>query len=399
MKILISAYACEPNRGSEPGVGWNWAKELGLKGHDVTVITRLNNKESIEQASKLTNVKFIYYDLPELLKKWKKGNRGVHLYYFLWQLCIYKIAKKLVVEEQYDVIHHVTFVSIRQPSFLGALNVPFVFGPVAGGESIPKLQRAGMSIRATGREKIRDCINGLVKYDPFMRLTFKSANKIFVTSEETKQLLPRRYQKEAEVKLAIGVDTSDSFPVERAAEKKLRILYVGNFIYLKGIHLALRAFAEFLKVKPNAKFTLVGKGEEKEKLQILASELNITSKLEWVNWVAQDELPLLYQKNDVLLFPSLRDSGGMVVLEALSFGTPVICFNIGGPGTIVNESCGLKVNIDNICDLQAIKRLKEQLCKLDESTLKKLSKGAFMEAKRHSWDKLSEGVYENINCS
>ncbi len=111
LNILISAYACEPYRGSEPGVGWNLSLELS-KHCDVTVITRSNNRPIIEKYlndNPQENIKFIYYEIPKLLSWWKKGQRGVHLYYYLWQIGIFFKIKK-VGFSQFDLIHHFTLV-------------------------------------------------------------------------------------------------------------------------------------------------------------------------------------------------------------------------------------------------------------------------------------------------
>lgn len=94
--ILISAYACEPDKGSEPGAGWNWAVEIA-KYHSVTVITRTNNRDSIEKELAVhprSNMKFLYYDLPDSIRRWKKGQKGIQLYYTLWQAGAYRCAKK-----------------------------------------------------------------------------------------------------------------------------------------------------------------------------------------------------------------------------------------------------------------------------------------------------------------
>jgi hypothetical protein len=94
MKVLLSAYACEPGKGSEPGVGWNWVRQIAPFA-EVWVITRSNNREAIEKAlaeEPLPNVHWVYFDLPRWARFWKKGQRGVHLYYYLWQVGIYFLA-------------------------------------------------------------------------------------------------------------------------------------------------------------------------------------------------------------------------------------------------------------------------------------------------------------------
>src|ERR1700683_2444848 len=87
LRVLLSAYACEPGRGSEPGVGWNWIRELA-KFDEVWVMTRSNNREPIERAltaEPIDGAQFVYYDLPRWLRFWKKRQRGIRLYYYLWQ--------------------------------------------------------------------------------------------------------------------------------------------------------------------------------------------------------------------------------------------------------------------------------------------------------------------------
>ena len=86
MKILLSAYACEPNTGSEPNVGWNWALGLSDLGHNVTVITRKNNESKIKRflSNKIKNkINFIYYDLPTWLQYLKKKKFFFFIYLLL----------------------------------------------------------------------------------------------------------------------------------------------------------------------------------------------------------------------------------------------------------------------------------------------------------------------------
>src|SRR5215207_5807638 len=139
MKILISAYACEPNKGSEPGVGWNWARQAA-RFHQVWVITRKNNQSAIESElsrNPVSNLNLVYHDLPKWARFWKRGSRGVHLHYLLWQLTALRKVQRLHREVEFDAGHHVTFVSFRFPSCLCSLGIPFIWGPLAGGERVP----------------------------------------------------------------------------------------------------------------------------------------------------------------------------------------------------------------------------------------------------------------------
>ena len=213
MKILLSAYACEPHKGSETSVGWHWALEASHLGHEVWVLTRENNRVTIEaelvKFPKIKNLNFIYYDLPFWARWWKKKNRGIRLYYFFWQIGAYLLAKKVHREKGFDRVHHITFVSVRQPSFMGNLGIPFFFGPVGGGEKSPWNLRKGYGFRGIILDIVRDLANHLVRIDPFVRRTLQQAKRIYVTSEDSQSLVPDKYRHKTTIKLGIGLNPEE----------------------------------------------------------------------------------------------------------------------------------------------------------------------------------------------
>src|SRR5437588_10456375 len=96
-RVVVSAYACEPEKGSEPGVGWNWVCQIA-KRCAVWVITRNSNRAAIEAAlvsNPMPNVHFVYFDFPRWATFWKRGRRGGQSYYYLWQLAVFFVARKL----------------------------------------------------------------------------------------------------------------------------------------------------------------------------------------------------------------------------------------------------------------------------------------------------------------
>src|SRR3954453_14891054 len=97
MKLLVSAYACEPGKGSEPAVGWNWVQALVRRGYEVHVITRSNNRAAIESdaGSRQRTLTFHYYDLPGWARAWKRRAGGIYVYYLLWQMGAYRLARRL----------------------------------------------------------------------------------------------------------------------------------------------------------------------------------------------------------------------------------------------------------------------------------------------------------------
>ncbi|MFQ5958174.1 MAG: glycosyltransferase family 4 protein, partial [Alphaproteobacteria bacterium] len=345
MKVLLSAYACEPGMGSEPGVGWLWARGLARLGHEVWVLTRANNRARIEAVTlpETERPRFLYYDLPAWARRWKRGGRGVRLYYLLWQWGAYRLARRVHARERFDRVHHVTFVSVRQPSFMGRLGAPFVFGPVAGGEHAPWRLRFGCGWRGLVLDALRDAVNALVRFDPLMAATFRAAERIYVTSQQTLALVPRRFRHKADVELAIGWDGEPCIASGERVGKTtgpVRVLFVGRLVYWKGLHLGLAAFRRLLETQADARLVVVGDGPDEARLRRLAEALGVAGNIEWVPWLAREDLLAFYARHDVLLYPSLHDSGGMVVLEALAAGVPAICLDLGGPGAIVDETCG-----------------------------------------------------------
>lgn len=401
-RILVSAYACEPGKGSEPGVGWNWALTLARSGHKVWVLTRKNNALTVDpELSRLdsairSNLEFIYYDLPKWARWWKKGGRGVRLYYLFWQWGAYLKARRLHARVGFDRVHHATFVSVRQPSFMGGLGIPFVFGPVGGGEHAPWSLRRDFGLRGWLLDGVRDLANALVQWDPMMWRTFRQAERIYVTSEQSRALVPARYRHKTEVRLAIGIEGEpqhDALAADVPAAP--RFLYLGRFLYWKGMHLGMRAFAAYLKRTPSARLSMIGTGPDELRLRRLAHELGIEASVDWSPWVRQAELGDVYRAHHALLFPSLHDSGGMVALEALQHGLPVVCLKLGGPGVIVDDTCGVAVDAEGGGRQALVSRLATALHTVTDpaNDLARMRAGARARAGAFSWDALVASVY------
>jgi glycosyltransferase involved in cell wall biosynthesis len=348
LRILLSAYACEPHKGSEPGVGWHWAMALARAGHEVCVLTRANNQSAIESAltqQPVPNLQFVYYDLPAWSRWWKRRGHGVRLYYMLWQWGAYQLARHLCRERRFDVVHHITFGVFRHPTFMAFLDVPFVFGPVGGGETAPRALRRTFPPRGYVIDLVRDIANRAVRIDPLMTAVYRRAAATVCRTDETLRCIPEKYRNKCRVQLEIGTDGDSSTPACRAERKDgcFEVLYVGRLVYWKGVHLGLKAFAMFAATHGNARLTIIGNGPDERWLRRLAQRLGITDHVTWIPRLEHALVMRGYSRHDAFLFPSLHDSGGTAVLEALSRGLPVVCLNVGGPALLVDASCGFRV--------------------------------------------------------
>ena len=394
MKILLSAFACEPNRGSEMGVGWNWALSLADAGHQVVVLTPSESRPAIERVTKAgllgSRLRFEYVDVPKPLRWRARG--PLHLHVALWQWLAAGFAKKLHQRERFDCVHHVTYAGLRAPSFMGKLGIPFILGPVGGGERAPWRLRRGYSLHGLIYDAARDAANLLIQFTPFMVDTFASAERIYVTSRETLRLMPRRFRNKVQIELAIGAEEESApligriLPPRRPQDRCFRVVYAGRFIDCKGMHLGLPAFARLVDADPDARLTMVGAGPEERRWRKLAEDLGIAANVEWLPWQDREAMASLYSDHDVLLFPAMHDSGGMVILEAMNHGLPVVCLKLGGPATLVNETCGYAVDPAGKDVGQVVQEMGDALTGLAQDTTRRpLAQAARLRCRDFSW--------------
>ena len=279
LKLLLSAYACEPGKGSEPGVGWHTALEAA-RHHEVWVITRANNRAVIEESlarHPMPTLHPVYYDLPGWARWWKRGRRGTGLYYYLWQLAVYPTARRLHREVCFDVCHHVTFATYWKPSVLALLPVPLLWGPVGGGESAPASFQRDCGPRGRLYEKLRTVARALSERDPFVVNTARRSAMALAVTEETARRIRGLGARKVGVLSQLGLSAPERVRLQELDAPQegepLRFLSVGNLLHLKGFHLGLRAFAAADLAE--AEYWLVGEGPFRRHLELLAHRLGI----------------------------------------------------------------------------------------------------------------------------
>jgi glycosyltransferase involved in cell wall biosynthesis len=347
------------------------------------------------------NLHFIYQEYSVLLPVLKVLRaRFRYFYYYFWQWAAYKAAAQAHAQHDFDLAHHVTWVQYRAPSFMGRLGIPFIFGPVGGGEAAPWRLRSIIGLRQWGIDLLRDGWGRLASLDPMLRRTYREAARIPVTSVDTLKQLPRWAQAKAPLQLAVAYEAPAGLQPRQTVQNSgdVKFLYVGRFLGWKGMALGLAAFAAVAPRFSGASLTLVGSGPAGAAWRRLARRLGVADRVRWIDWLPHAEVETLYASHDVLLFPSLHDSGGLVVLEAMSRGLPVVCLNLGGPGVMVDESCGVSVEAAGRSRREvetALARALERLLEAPE-LLASLRKGAQMRAAQFNWDHLIDGVYRDV---
>jgi glycosyltransferase involved in cell wall biosynthesis len=385
MKLLISAYGCEPNRGSEYAVGWNWTTEAHRLGHEVCVLVNPVHRNAIAAAVRedaaLKEIRWAFpepnYWSPKWSPKWWRT------YYLLWQKAALRVARALHREVGFDVVHHLTWGGVRAATFLGSLGPPLIIGPIGGGETSPRSLRDEFRFRDKILESTRDLSNSTININPLVRGGLRSAAVIFVCTCDTRNLLSRAMRKKTVVfHTQVGIQKTELCKARAPRQTPPRLLYAGRLLYWKGVHIAILAFANLLTKMPNARFTIVGNGPEEGRLKAEVLTRKIQDSVDFIPWLPQHRLSDLYESHDLLIFPSLHDSGGFVVLEALGQGMPVVCLDLGGPKEIVTPNSGVIVKTSGLNTTQLASHMADEICDLfaTPTKLAELSAGAIARA-------------------
>jgi glycosyltransferase involved in cell wall biosynthesis len=344
--LLVSAYACEPGKGSEPGLGWKMPSQMAFT-HEVWVVTRANNRSDIEAElarRPVPNLRFVYFDLPRWAAWWKRGQRGIQLYYYLWQIGAYLHARRMLRHVDVGVVHHVTFVKYWMPSLFWLLPRPFIWGPVGGAESAPPSFVRDFGWRGRLYEAIRSFARTVGDHDPLVRLTARRSTIALATTQETAARLRVLGCRDVRVLSESGVSQRELEQLARhakAAPEQARFISIGRLLHWKGFHLAIRAFAR-LDV-PDAEYLIVGSGPERRALERLTHQLGVADRVHFLGEVERQQAFARLGESTALVHPSLHDSGGMVCLEAMACARPVICLDLGGPATQVTDDAGLRI--------------------------------------------------------
>jgi len=349
-KVLITAYAVNPYKGSEDGIAWNIIRQMAAH-NEIIAITRENNQAPINQylaENPLPNgvkLKFAYFDLPYWMRFWKKGERGALLYHYLWHFgVIFFILKQRF---NFDLAHHLNFNNDWTPSFLWLLGKPFVWGPIGHHPKVPYNYIKKYGIKATLLEEVK----WLVKkcfwiFDPFLKITKYKAVKVIGLNSSVQKVLNLSGKKMVVIPAA-GNEKPDLINIKKE-NNKFRVLSIGRLVSLKGFDLTINAFAKFYHRLPqskqvNTQLVLIGKGPQKQYLNDLISKHQLPKGIVlFKKWMDRRELAQYYANSQVFLFPS-HEGAGMVVPEALSYGLPVVCFDNYGPGELMDKRCGISI--------------------------------------------------------
>jgi glycosyltransferase involved in cell wall biosynthesis len=391
-KILISAYACSPRRGSEPGMGWNFVKALA-EYHDLHVITEIKWKNDLENAldfdaSLRNNVKFYFIKKERnhfLRKIWPPS---YYYFYKQWQKKVYRLASQLDKIENFDIMHHLNMVGYREPGFLWKIDKPFVWGPLGGMQDVHFKLLFNLDLRGLIFYTARLTINNFQKR--FSLRLRKAAHRdrscLIAATEADRKLILKLWHRHSTLIPEVGQELmSVNSIVERKLGEPLRIVWSGQHTAGKALSILLRSLRD-IPPEVNWHLSILGIGRMTKKWKKMALNYNISDRCTWHNWLEKKDAHGIMKGCHVLCITSLKDLTSTVTLEGLSFGLPIICIDHCGFGNVVNEKCGIKVPVDYPGNMVSNYRNAVKFLYDNEKVRQQLSYGALKRAGEYCWD-------------
>lgn len=390
MNILYIAYSCAPDQGSEDKIGWNVPIE-SAKMNRVYVITKEEHRESVEQylhKNRIENITFYFVDIPVFYKKVFKG----FLYsgrLNIWHRKAFPIAEEICRKYKIDIVHQITPIEFRSIGLYGTIpGIKFVCGPLGGGEMLAE----GLKDYAKKHilvEKLRAAMNYWSMHRRRMKVILQHSDYIMFANYET-----REYMSCIKSNFNAGVVMTEIAADQRITAvqskemgehgKTCRFLVVGRLIYRKGHDFLLDALQRIPEEYAYS-CRIVGDGPELERLKERCSGGILSRRVIFTGNLPYSEISKEYENADVLIMPSLRETTGSVLLEAMGQGLPVVTINHFGGTVLLDTDAGWLYDGDTKEEL--IENLKNMLisCITQPEEVQRRGKNAKKIADQHTW--------------
>lgn len=390
--ILISCYACSPYRGSEPGMGWNFVEHLS-KYHSLDVIVEQDkwekdiNKELSNRPHLKKNLSFHF--IRKRRNRWlrKIWPPSYYWYYAQWQKKAYKLALMLDREKNFDLIHQLNMVGFREPGYLWKIDKPFVWGPIGGFENIPLSLLPILGFRGGLFFLFRNIIN---KYHSnFLRRPKKAAKrintKLIAATPENGDHIKKYLKSNSQILTEVGIKKLNINNIQKRESKSpIQIIWSGLHIHRKALNILLYALAYTEDV--DYQLHILGEGVLTNSWKKLAIKLGVNKNCRWYGWQDLEASYSIMQNGHLFCITSVYDLTSTVILEALSFGLPVVCLNRYGFKHVITDDCGFKIN--SLRKNNIIKSFSENITYLynNENIRQAMAISAKNRAKEFTWD-------------
>jgi len=357
-RVLLAAYQCGPGMGSVSQIGWEWYSRLAAR-QPTTLVTHVRNRTAISQTgAPWGGPEIIYIDTEWFAgplyrfaaRLFPKSEHSVFLVssldYFVYDYEAVKLLKRRLKQgERWDVVHVATPVSTSAPTRLYQLGCPVLLGPLNGGLGMPPAFRETMRAESTWFYPIRHfgrVIDWLIG-------STRHAALILTATQATRASIPTRYHSRCVQMLENGVDLdrfhATPWPEPPSDINPLKILFVSRLIPFKALPLLFDAMVR-VRHEFAVELTVVGNGPMEQEWRSQAAALGLEQEVFFAGGLSLDQVAEQMRAAHVFCLPSVRESGGAVLLEAMASARPVIAVAFGGPAEIVDEGVGRAIAPD-----------------------------------------------------
>lgn len=403
LSILINAYACSPNMGSEPGMAWNWCLNLA-KYCELYIITEGEFKNEIESVLETlpqsSNMHFYYNPVSEKTRRmcWNQGDWRFYKHYRKWQYSTLLMALDITKNHHIDIIHQLNMIGFREPGYLWKIKKrPFVWGPVDAKEKFPSKFLKGAPVKTKLFMSLKNFITYIqLKYSVRVKKASTKAACVISASSESQISFLKFYKIKS-----ILINETGCYPNElkkinydKGTNKAFNILWIGKLDFRKQLDIAIQTISK-LKTS-NIFLHIIGNGNQ-EKSRKLSEQLNVSEQCIWHGRIPHDTVQEIMQKSDLLFFTSVAEGTPHVILEAISNRLPVVCFNCCGQGDVINDKIGVKIPLST--PAQSVIDFAEQINYLykNKDILQHMSNNCEQVQKEISWDKKAKQLVEIYN--
>lgn len=401
LKIFVSAYACEPGKGSEIGVGWHWVLEMS-KYFELWVMTRANNREPIETYFDVhpednRGIHWVYYDCPDYIKRFKHQMKGVRLYYTLWQYGSDKLVRHTMEENQIEIFHLLTYGNaIWHISDYGQRKF-FIWGPTGGLDVIPSEFSKHYIFKQRIVEAVRRMVVKSLKLSPGFHRKCRNADLIFCKANSTLNTIPQKYRAKAMLFTDVAMDPvcQSVAPVIRESGEPLTFITVGRLDGWRGFDLLIEAFSIAVKEAPELTLKIIGSGAEERHLKEKIRDLRLEHKIIMTGQISMDEYRQEMQHCDAVLNACLKEGGVTNAFDCMTWGKPLLCVDTGGYTRNFDGQCAIILPHGSREDM--VRQMKNGILKLrDEKIRYQMSIAMIKKGAAITWEIKGQDIRNQI---
>jgi len=339
LKLLLIAPNCDGQDVGEAWVGYQWARGLAER-HDLTLLTAYKHGKT-PPSHQLTGLRVVEWAEPAILGRAERFNSMLKPGYVPFYLKSRRwIRAALAKGERFDLAYQPVPVAMRYPSPIVTMGIPYLIGPVGGSLEAPvgfknEVDTAPWYVGLRKFDLLR------MKWDPFLRKTYEEAACVIGIAHYVREFLKDRSIRRFEIMSETGIERLPKLIDRSTRGDPTRLLFVGRLVRTKGVRDAIRAMSHLRDLR--VMLDIVGDGFDRAACEKLTKDLGVADNVLFHGWVKKDRVDEFYQAADVFVFPSYCEPGGNVTFEAMGYGLPLVVSNRGGPGSAVDETCGIQV--------------------------------------------------------